>query len=70
MSVYTPKRGVFVHLDFSPQKGHEFGGPHHGLVISAGDYSVATGLRGLTFEGKAPRALVDTVVHNISQVIR
>jgi mRNA interferase MazF len=113
MTAYTPKRGDFVHLDFSPQEGHEFAGPHYGLVISAGDYSVATGYaivcpitsktdkisgfqvtippgeykitgvvlsseirtvdymaRRLTFEGKAPKPLVDTVVHNIVQIIQ
>jgi mRNA interferase MazF len=113
VSLYTPKRGDLVHLDFSPQQGHEFAGPHYGLIISADNYSVATGLamvcpitsktnkvsgfqvaippgphkiigvvlssevrtvdymaRGLTFEGKAPKALVDTVVHNIIQILQ
>jgi len=111
VTVYTPKRGDLVHLNFSPQVGHELAGPHYGLVISAQAYSVATGLamicpitsktdkvsgfqvplppggrirgvvlssevrtvdylqRGVTFEGTAPMALVDTVVHNINQVI-
>lgn len=108
---YTPKRGDIVHLNFSPHVGHEFAGPHYGLVISNYTYSVGTGLavvcpvttktdkvsgfhvplptggkirgvvissemrtidymaREVTFEGTAPPALVDTVVHNIKQVI-
>lgn len=113
MMAYTPSRGDFVHLDFSPQAGHEFAGPHYGLVISAEAYSIATGLvmvcpittktdkvsgfqvaipsgayrvtgvvlssevrtvdylaRNLTFEGRAPKPLVDTVVHNVIQVIQ
>jgi mRNA interferase MazF len=112
MTQYTPRKGDFVHLSFSPQEGHEFAGPHYGLVISADIFSVATGLamvcpitsktdkvsgfqvtvppgsykvrgvvlssevrtvdygaRGMTFEGKAPNALVETVVHNICQII-
>ena len=31
----TPKRGDVVHLDFSPQVGHEMKRPHYGLVVSA-----------------------------------
>lgn len=109
--IYTPKRGDIVHLNFSPQVGHEFAGPHYGLVISQHAYSVGTGLamvcpittktdkvsgfhvplpaggkirgvvvssemrtidymaREASFEGTAPSTLVDTVVHNIKQVI-
>ncbi len=111
MTSYTPKRGDLVHLDFSPQAGHEMRGPHYGLVVSHEAYSVATGLamvcpvtsktdkvsgfqvplppggrirgavlsselrsvdymaRRVSFEGRAPKDLVDTVVHNLRQVI-
>ena len=44
MTAYTPRRGDFVHLNFSPQQGRELAGPHYGLVISADAYSIATGL--------------------------
>ena len=112
MTAYTPRKGDFVHLNFSPQQGRELAGPHYGLVISADAYSIATGLamvcpittksdkisgfqvavppgayrargvvlssevrtfdymvRQMTFEGKAPTALVEAVAHNVIQVI-
>lgn len=107
---YTPDRGDIVHLNVSPQVGHEMAGPHYGLVISAKAYAIGTGLamicpitsktdkvsgfqvpvrsgriagvvlssevrtvdylaRAVTLEGRAEPAVVDTVVHNILQVI-
>jgi len=108
---YTPRRGDLVHLDFSPQVGHEMKGPHYGLVVSVEAYAIATGLamvcpitsktnkisgfqvplrpggrvqgvvlssevrtvdclaRRLTYEGTVPTELVDTVVHNLRQIM-
>jgi mRNA interferase MazF len=41
---YTPRFGDVVHLNWDPVVGHEMAGPHYGLVISATDFNVGTGL--------------------------
>jgi len=41
---YHPARGDIIHVNFSPSAGHEFTGPHYGLVISSLAFSKATGL--------------------------
>ncbi len=41
---YHPARGDILHLNFSPSSGHEFTGPHYGLVLSSVTFSKVTGL--------------------------
>jgi mRNA-degrading endonuclease toxin of MazEF toxin-antitoxin module len=41
---YHPARGDILHVNFAPSSGHEFTGPHYGLVISSVAFSKATGL--------------------------
>ena len=41
---YHPARGDILHVNFAPSPGHEFTGPHYGLVISSVAFSKATGL--------------------------
>lgn len=43
-SAYVPRRGDFIHLDFTPQAGAEMAGPHYGLVLSAHAFNLGTGL--------------------------
>jgi mRNA-degrading endonuclease toxin of MazEF toxin-antitoxin module len=41
---YHPARGDVIHVNFAPSAGHEFTGPHYGLVISSRAFSRNTGL--------------------------
>jgi mRNA-degrading endonuclease toxin of MazEF toxin-antitoxin module len=41
---YHPARGNVLHVNFAPSSGHEFTGPHYGLVISSLAFSKVTGL--------------------------
>ena len=41
---YIPRRGDFIWLDFSPQKGHEQAGRRPALVLSMTDYNRQVGL--------------------------
>ena len=41
---YVPRFGDIVHLDWNPAVGSEMMGPHYGLVVSADDYNIGTGL--------------------------
>lgn len=41
---YHPKRGDFVHLNFSPSAGHEMADRHYALVLSPASYNRKTGM--------------------------
>jgi mRNA-degrading endonuclease toxin of MazEF toxin-antitoxin module len=41
---YVPRCGDVVHLNWNPSLGHEQRGPHYGLVLSADQFNVATGM--------------------------
>lgn len=63
----APRQGDIVHLNFSPQRGHEQAGPRPALVISPQEYNKKTGLalfcpitrqeKGYPFEVKLPSNL-------------
>lgn len=41
---YVPRFADIVHLNWAPSVGREMKGPHYGLVLSATDFNIATGL--------------------------
>lgn len=44
MAAYTPDRGHFVWIDFTPQAGREQAGHRPALVLSAATYNARSGL--------------------------
>ena len=44
MATYTPKKGDFIYLNFSPQAGHEQKGRRPALVVSNDLFNEGTGL--------------------------
>lgn len=42
MTIYSPKQGDIVFLDFSPQSGHEQAGRRPGVVISNEEFFIRT----------------------------
>lgn len=65
---YLPKRGDFVHLNFSPSRGHEMADRHYALVISRDSYNrksrtavvcaITSRVRGWPFEVEVPHGLL------------
>jgi mRNA interferase MazF len=41
---YHPKRGDFVHVNFSPSAGHEMADRHYALVLSPASYNRKSGM--------------------------
>jgi mRNA interferase MazF len=41
---YIPKRGDFVHMNFSPSAGHEMADRHYALVLSPLSYNRQSGM--------------------------
>lgn len=57
-STYQPDRGDIIWLDFTPNAGTEQAGRRPGLVLSAKDFNIATGLAfvcPITNQGKGSR---------------
>ncbi len=72
-SIFYPKRGDVIKLDFDPVTGHEQGGYRPALVLSAADYNRIVGLaivvpitlhaKGYPFEVRIPQG------HKVTGVI-
>lgn len=70
IGVYQPTRGDIVWLDFTPNAGTEQAGRRPGLILSAKEFNIATGLafvcpvtnkgKGSRFEVPLPRGVAVT----------